>query len=160
MVWVLNHSPHKGADRLLLLAIASHYRAEHLAFPRVDTLAFESGLNRRSVFKSLARLEADGAVKVTRPEVAGPGQVNRYELSIERVPTCHLKCCSRVPKTSINGAPGAPKALGSTKVFRSNTSNNTNLGGAPEAPFPSWKYPDQPDCRTCWGSPCQCRSGS
>lgn len=73
MGWVLDHSPTKGSDRLVLLSLANHAGQtptsdEHglvawEAWPGVETLQREAGLDRtRTVQEALGRLEGAGHI--------------------------------------------------------------------------------------------------
>lgn len=69
VAWVLEHSPARLTDRLVLISIANHAGTSPVdgaweAWPGVDTIALEAGLDRtRTVQESLARLIADGALE-------------------------------------------------------------------------------------------------
>jgi hypothetical protein len=60
--WVLDHSPARGTDRLVLISIANHAGTSPVdgaweAWPGVDTIAREAGLDRaRTVQEAMARL--------------------------------------------------------------------------------------------------------
>ncbi len=66
--WVLEHSPAKGTDRLVLIAIANHagpitHMGTYEAWPGVETIAREAGLDRpRTAQDALSRLVAAGAL--------------------------------------------------------------------------------------------------
>lgn len=69
MSWVLDHSPTKGADRLVLIALANHAgknpnNGAWESWPGVELIAREAGLDRtRTVQDALARLEKAGAIQ-------------------------------------------------------------------------------------------------
>lgn len=122
VVWVLNHSDTKGADRLVLVALASHQNGRG-SRPAVARLADETLLERRSVFRALARLEEAKAIEVVR--TPGRGKTNLYYVRTERVTECHQLCCKgdrgssggvtsspeRVTSTPVKGDPGPPELL-------------------------------------------------
>jgi DNA-binding transcriptional ArsR family regulator len=91
MVWVLNHSETRGADRLVLVALASHQNGQ-AARPAISRLMHETKLERRSVFRSLARLEDAGLIEAMRK---GPGRdgTNGYWVRTGKVTDCHQYCC-------------------------------------------------------------------
>jgi hypothetical protein len=70
MAWVLDHSPAKGTDRLVLLSIANH-AAPHQddtgafeAYPGIDTIAWECQIDRpRTIKDAVTRLQAAGMVE-------------------------------------------------------------------------------------------------
>ena len=71
MSWVIERSPHKGSELLLLLMIANHAAADGSnAFPSVNLLARECRMSPRQIIRMLHRLEASGAIVVQ--ERAGP----------------------------------------------------------------------------------------
>lgn len=67
--WVLESSPVRGTDRLVLISLANHAGTSPVngaweSWPGVDTIAREAGLDRtRTVQESLSRLVSDGAVE-------------------------------------------------------------------------------------------------
>lgn len=123
VVWVLNHSEAAGADRLVLIALASHQNGR-VARPAVTRLCEETLLQRRSVFRSLARLEESKAIEVIH---RGPGRggTNAYFVRTEKVTECHQLCCKgdrgsstrvtvgpeKVTLSPSKGDPGSPELL-------------------------------------------------
>jgi hypothetical protein len=68
-----------GSARLLLLIIASHISpVTNTAWPSVLTLANETKLSIRHVYRLLKRLEASGELSITRR----PGRVNTYRVNL------------------------------------------------------------------------------
>lgn len=67
--WVLDHSPTKGTDRLVLLSLANHAGKTPVggaweSWPGVSTIQREANLDRpRTVQDALARLEKAGAIE-------------------------------------------------------------------------------------------------
>ena len=69
LAWVFDHSTARGADRLVLLALANHAGKEPVngaweCWPGVATIAREAGLERhRTAQDALTRLEGAGAIE-------------------------------------------------------------------------------------------------
>ena len=65
MAWVLEHeATTTGTDRLVLLALANHANDNGEAWPSIDTIAREAGVQRRQTVKdALARLVAAGLIE-------------------------------------------------------------------------------------------------
>lgn len=67
--WVLDFSPTRGTDRLVLIALANHAGKSPVdgaweSYPGVDTIAREANVSRlRTVQEALARLEAEGHIQ-------------------------------------------------------------------------------------------------
>lgn len=106
VVWVLNHSDTKGADRLVLIALASHQNGR-ASRPAVSRLVDETLLERRSVFRALARLEESKAIEVIH-KGPGRGGTNLYYVRTEKVTDCHQYCCKgdRESSTGVTVGPG------------------------------------------------------
>ena len=85
MTWVFNHSRATGTDRLVLLAIAdsaNDYGQE--SWPSLSTIARKAGIDRRTVSRSLARLEELGELRRARSGRLGAGGVsNSYTVVME-----------------------------------------------------------------------------
>lgn len=84
--WVLNVSPTKGTEKLLLVGIASHadQRGEN-AWPGIDTLARYCGVDRRNVQRAIRKLADDGRLIVEDQaggsrDQRGDRRPNRYTI--------------------------------------------------------------------------------
>jgi hypothetical protein len=67
--WVLENSPTKGADRLVLLVLASHARQDgEGARPSYATIGREANVNRSTVRKAMRRLREEGRIERTHSE--------------------------------------------------------------------------------------------
>ena len=67
--------------KLVAVAIAQYAGASSgLAWPGMGTLAADTGLSRSSVIRSVAQLERDGHLSVTRLRVGTKNTSNRYRL--------------------------------------------------------------------------------
>lgn len=79
MAWVLQHSKAEGSERLVLLAIANHADgAGQVAWPRVELLAEEAKVSRRTVFRALESLVLLGEIEIQSGR--GRGMTNTYTL--------------------------------------------------------------------------------
>ena len=62
--WVLEQSPARGTDRLVLLSLANHAHPDGShAWPAVATIAREAGVSERSAQRALRSLEELGAIE-------------------------------------------------------------------------------------------------
>jgi len=138
VVWVLNHSDATGADRLVLIALASHQNGRG-SRPAVSRLADETLLERRSVFRALARLEEAKAIEVVR--LPGRGKTNLYYVRTERVTECHQLCC-KGDRVSPGGVTSSPERVTSTPEK-----------GDPGSPELLKSYQEQPKARVTYGHP-------
>lgn len=85
--WVLHESKSTGNDRLVLIVVADEADNDGLdAFPSIERIAALARLNRRTVLRSIGRLEAGGDLLVRRPDHPGRGRFNRYALTMGRPP--------------------------------------------------------------------------
>lgn len=78
MTWVWEHSPTRGTDLLLLLAIADFAGESGIAWPSRQTLARRTRLDPSTVRRIVRKLEADGHIRVSRS--TGRHQTNVYTL--------------------------------------------------------------------------------
>lgn len=60
IAWVLDGHPSKGAQRLVMIALANHANDEGECWPKVATIAREANLNEQHTRRCLADLEAAG----------------------------------------------------------------------------------------------------
>lgn len=66
MAWVLNESPVRGGERLVLLSLANQARGDRhpfRAWPSVATIAREARMSERGVRQALERLRTAGAIR-------------------------------------------------------------------------------------------------
>lgn len=75
---VFDHSPHRGATRLVQLALADYAHDDGIAFPSVEGLAKKTLLSVRSVHYALLSLSKSGDVVIQSG--AGPRGTNLYQL--------------------------------------------------------------------------------
>ena len=131
MGWVLERSRSAGSDRLVLLAIANHADAQGMvAWPKVDLIAVEASVSRRTVFRSLENLVALDELEITSGK--GRGAVNTYY--IKGVTVTPLS----TDKGDTGGTPGVPLVAHRTVIEPS--VKNLREKGATLTPFP--KTPD------------------
>jgi hypothetical protein len=104
--WVLDHSPTRGSDRLVLISIANHAGKEPTAdgtweaWPGVELMRREAGLERtRTVQDALARLVATGALERTingAPDerIRKDQRPNLYRIVMDHGVTCGVTRCT------------------------------------------------------------------
>jgi len=79
VVWVIEQSQSRLADRCVLISIANHCdRQGKNAWPSVDTISHEAKVSPRQVQLSLARLHKTGELSIARNQ--GPNGTNLYAL--------------------------------------------------------------------------------
>ena len=81
MTAVWEHSTHKGANLLLLLALADNANDDGYCWPSIDTLARRTRTHRATVIRGIERLETTGEVIAHRS-----GRGNRYLVVVGMVP--------------------------------------------------------------------------
>ena len=104
--WVLDHSPTRGSDRLVLVSIANHAGQEPSddgtweAWPGVDLIRREAGLDRsRTVQDALARLVAAGALErvvngAPDERIRKDQRPNLYRIVMDHGVTCGVTRCT------------------------------------------------------------------
>ena len=93
--WVLEHSDAEGSDRLVLISLADHARADgSSAWPSAATLTRHTRLGERTVRRSLAALEAAG--RIIRTGVS-PGQTVVWRVVMTLPETAADPCQSGTP---------------------------------------------------------------
>lgn len=175
VVWVLNHSEARGSDRLVLVALASHQNGR-AARPAVSRLVAETLLDRRSVFRSLTRLEETKAIEVSH-KGPGRGGTNLYYVRTEKVAECHQYCCKggvappggvascheKVASSTPKGGVTPPEPLKSNYeplTARVATGHLSKTKGDLRPPLGIQRIPDDEPCNPlgghapCLGDPC------
>lgn len=71
----------RGAEKGVLLALANNADEHGLCRPSIKEIAWNSGLNERTVQRALFKLENLGVLEIT--ETGGGRRANRYRLNIE-----------------------------------------------------------------------------
>lgn len=87
--WVFRQSRSRGADRLVLLAIADSVNdAGHEGWPSLTTIAAKAGVDRRSVSRCIANLERLGELeRICRGGRTGfGGRSNSYRVVMDQGP--------------------------------------------------------------------------
>ena len=125
VVWVLNHSDTRGADRLVLIALASHQNGR-ASRPSTARLAEEAQVDSTTVFRSLRRLEDAKAIEVDR-KGRGRGHTSLYYVLTEKVAECHQYCCKS------GATPDTPLASRTQRV----ASRTSKSGATPDEPLKS-----------------------
>jgi len=82
-VWLFEAAWRTSGDLEVYGAIAGHADGSGIAWPSIAQLVAESGCSESSVYRSLRRLEAHGAL--LRESGGGRGRANRYQLVRSRV---------------------------------------------------------------------------
>src|SRR5438094_285400 len=80
MSFVWEHSHHKGADLLLLLAIADHADDQGMAYPAVPSLARKTRMTDRNVQYALKRLQQSSELVIHKN--AGPRRAHLYQIKV------------------------------------------------------------------------------
>ena len=86
LTWAGQQRTYRPADRLVLLEYAFH--ANHktfMAFPSVATIADRSGLDRKTIMASVARLAYAGLLEDTGRKAGKSGRVTIYRLAVKGV---------------------------------------------------------------------------
>lgn len=80
-VWA--NSKAGGSEKLILLALADYVNAKHAnsCFPSLNSLAKKTGLSRRTVIRSISKLEGMGEIQIEPGK--GPNGVHLFRLTIE-----------------------------------------------------------------------------
>ena len=81
-VWA--HSPHKGTELLMLLALADHANDDGQCWPSLPRLAAKCRIKKRQAIKIIQKLEADGTLQIERGQ--GRGNVSIYTLLLKGAP--------------------------------------------------------------------------
>lgn len=84
MSHVWRHLPYKGADLLLMVALADFADDDGNCFPRFSTLAEKARMSVKSVQRAVIQAEKDGYVAVERGSRGGP---TRFRIVIENLPS-------------------------------------------------------------------------
>ena len=107
--------------KLVLLKLADNASDEGIAWPHIDTIASETGLSRRTVFRALDRLEADGIIERNR---------GRNEV-IYQIKKCQSDTCRSVTVTPLEVEKcqrDTSRSVTVTPALYIRTVNRTNIG--------------------------------
>lgn len=74
--WAWSQQGIKPADKLLLLSLADRAGESHEAWPSITRLILDTGLDRRTIWAAISRLQAAGLIATTRKH----RHSNRYRL--------------------------------------------------------------------------------
>lgn len=130
--WVWDCSQAKGAERLVLLAIADCANASgYDAWPSMTELCRKTLLSERGVQKAIRRLEEMGELKVTA--LGGRGRTNRYQVLME-TPNVVQDFEPAKPRTSdgVSGQTNPEQSSGFSKPRTSDGVSGAELAGQPE----------------------------
>lgn len=80
ITYVFQNDEVKGADRLMLLAIADYCDEHGSCYPSYKTLAKKCNVDRRNAISTCQRLESDGHIYISKNDgyVTAKGQTNRF----------------------------------------------------------------------------------
>lgn len=126
--------------KLVLLKLADNASDEGIAWPHIDTIASETGLSRRTVFRALDRLEADGIIERNR---------GRNEV-IYQIKKCQSDTCRSVSVTPLEVEKcqrDTSRSVTVTPALYIRTVNRTNIGTTnnEEKPQKRFKKPSVAD---------------
>lgn len=77
VAWVLDRSEAAGSFRLVLIAIANHVGPTGWAWPSISSIAHESKVDERTVYRCMKTLEETGELTIQRR----PGKASRYGIT-------------------------------------------------------------------------------
>jgi Helix-turn-helix domain len=104
LVWVIEHSQSRLADRCVLISIANHCdRDGDNAWPSIQTISHEAKLSVRQVQGSIARLSKMGELRVARNR--GPHGTNLF--SLPRLKVVNTTLLGKIPDQEMGGAESA-----------------------------------------------------
>lgn len=66
MSWVWEHSPYRGVQLLVHLALADHANDDGIAWPSVNRLADKARCDRRYVQRTIEQMKTDGTVELKK----------------------------------------------------------------------------------------------
>lgn len=82
LAWASGQKCEKAADKLILLALAERHNTEtRIAYPSIAWLVEFSSLDRKTVLKSLARLQAKGLIIDSGDRMGATGRVKAWMLA-------------------------------------------------------------------------------
>lgn len=110
--YVWNHSQHKGAELLLMLAIADITNTEGKAYPSISTLARYTRMSNRSIQRQLQSLEDSGELRISRN--SGPHGTHIFQIVMN----------TTLPLFSDHGRPA-----GGEKAPREAVDKSVDIGG-------------------------------
>jgi hypothetical protein len=142
---VRSSSKSHGSARTLLLIIASHVNPDTgWAWPSLDTLAHETGLQRRRTIDLIHLLERLGELEVRRGQ--GRGHVNFYRVHVTPDEKVQSSPREKVQSSARKGAIAPPENVQSVAPEKKRESYQK---GAP--PAPSALARDKPEMlHPCW----------
>lgn len=84
--WAIRQTPPKPADKLVLWIVADALNKDGEAYPSVAAIVAGTGLNRKMVIDSMARLQRVGLILDTGKRIGRTKQVKVWTLAIEESP--------------------------------------------------------------------------
>jgi len=140
LVWVIEHSQSRLADRCVLMSIANHCDREGKnAWPSINTISHEAKVSPRQVQISIVRLSKTGELSVARSR--GPHGTNLYSLPMmtEGNPTL----LAEIPESDKRGEKSAGAQNLRGECFSSRVQNLTRKPHD-SAPEPSLEPSQEP----------------
>lgn len=135
MSWVWDCSRSRGAQRLVLLAIADHANDDGLdAFPSLARLARKTGMTERGVHKAIQALCLLGELQVTAG--GGRGRSNRY-----RVVMLDYETLNDVPSSDGNPERDSRNEILGTTFHERDSMNTATENPEPRSTEPSFNRP-------------------
>ena len=136
VAWVLDRSAAEGSARLVLIAIANHVGPAGWSWPSVPTIARESKVDERTVYRCMKVLEDIGELTIERR----PGKPSRYGLttllnSLSPLTECHPPDVTP-PLTPRQGTPDT----GVTRTIKNHQEPSTRAPARESGP-PRWNKP-------------------
>lgn len=136
VAWVLDRSEASGSHRLVLIAIANHIGPTGWAWPSIPSIARESKVDERTVYRCMKTLEELGELTIERR----PGKGSRYGLTaliqtVSPLTECHPSTTAS-PLTPRQGTPDT----GVTRTIKNHQKTNARTP-AHARPAHDWNTP-------------------
>lgn len=144
----------RGIDKLVLILLAEAHKVESgLAFPSIKWLVEHTGLDRKTVIRSLDRLEIVGLIEDTGERVGKTNQVKCYRLQLGTVPKAEPlvgKGAGFPEKGSVFGTRNQGEEPTTPISLSTPTSENTHERSANDKPIGGsrLKILEPPECVT------------
>jgi Helix-turn-helix domain len=140
LVWVIEYSESRLADRCVLISIANHCDREGKnAWPSINTISHEAKVSPRQAQVSIARLAKTGELSIARNQ--GPHGTNLY--SLPSLKALNPPLLGKIPDQNMEGAKSAGvQNLRGEKLLKEVQDSDTNRHNS--APEPSLESSQEP----------------